>query len=280
MKSKSNKKTSTRGGKLISAVYNSVTQFWGAINGKAMQEGWHNSSNSHNFDFCGTKTFDEATELLLQGDRATADKVLRDVAAIKRLINKQAKRMRVETGVVGFAPNVPNYLAGVPRSMITAKPAERKDKVINVVYNFGAAWTISTDDMIKAVINLAGAVYALEAGGARVNVYGGCCTWYKSDEVGVFIKVKNASQPMDTLKMIYPLGHPSMLRRHGFRWYEVTKGIPSGFKKTFGHCCNISNFAQIAAAAGIKCDRAIDCNIASKNDYKALAKIIDTGVIV
>lgn len=277
MKRKSKKQSGNN--KMITAVYNSVTQFWGAINEKPTNAGfWESSKRESNSK--GTKTYEEATELLLKGDRATADKVLRDVAAIKRLINKQAKRWRVETGVVGFAPNVPNYLAGVPRSMITAKPADRKDKVVNVVYNFAAPYFVTKEELTTAVINLAGAVCALEAGGARVNVFAQFAAENGSDKLGLFVKVKNASQPMDTLKMIYPLGHPSMLRRHALRWVETANGIPTSFASDYGQAVTLGTAGNIAAAAGVKCDRVIDYSIASNNDYKALAKMIDTGVII
>lgn len=273
---KTNKTTS---GKLITAVYNSVTQFWAAINEKPTQDGFNESSKNKDKSK-GTESYEAATELLLQGDRENADKVLREVAAIKRQVGKETKRQRVGTGVVGFAPNVPNYLAGVPRNMITATPNKRKDKVVNVVYNFAAPWSVSKETLTTAVINLAGAIVALEAGGARVNVYAQYAAENGADRVGLMVKVKNASQPMDTLKMIYPLGHPSMLRRHGFRWIETTSGVPSSFAFNYGGAVKLTTAAKIAADAGVKCDRVIDYAVASENDYKALARMLDTGVII
>lgn len=270
--------------------FDSVTAFWAGIKGKASQPAFAGREVSQQISdfrdaFTGTHTFEEATGLLLEGDRQNADKVLRSVMAIKRQVGKETKRQRVGTGVVGFAPNVPNFLAGVPRNMITATPSKRKDKIINLVYNIGAACTIEKEILQQAVINLAGAIVALEAGGARVQVFANW-TVYETKRGGgkhftsLFVKIKNASQPLDVLKMVYPLGHPSMLRRHAFMWMEITKDIPDCFRGGYGSQVAPTEVGQICADAGVKCDRVLDYKVASENDYKALARMIDTGVII
>lgn len=264
--------------------FDSITAFWGGVKDKeaqpafagyeaALQTGWYRD------DFTGTHTFEEATGLLLEGDRENADKVLRAVMAIKRQVGKETKRQRVGTAVVGFAPNVPNYLAGVPRAMITATPSKRKDKIINLVYDTTAPCIVEKEVLQKAVINAAGAIVALEAGGARVNVYATFSVVSGQHKSGVFVKVKNASQPLDVLKMIYPLGHPSMMRRHMFRWLEVTP-MPKGFRHGYGTCMSASQVGKLAQSADIKCDRVLNYEVASENDYKTLARMIDTGVII
>lgn len=272
--------------KTIINRFDSVAAFWANIKDKEAQPAFkdHEASQkvgAYRTEFTGTKSFEEATGLLLNGDRINADEVLRRVVAIKRQVGKQTKRQRVGTGVVGFAPNVPNYLAGVPRAMITATATNKKDKIINLVYNVAAPWTVETKALQKAVINLAGAIVALEAGGARVNVYVGwtCNSCSGGHKCGAFVRVKNASQPLDTLKMIYPLGSPSMIRRHFFRWLEVTE-LPSEFRTGYGRCLGNAECGHLANVAGVKCDRAIDYEVASENDYQKLARMIDTGVII
>lgn len=264
--------------------FDSVTAFWAGIKDKAAQPafaGYEASQQISDFrdDFTGTHTFEEATGLLLEGDRQNADKVLRAVMAIKRQVGKETKRQRVGTGVVGFAPNVPNFLAGVPRNMITATPSKRKDKIINLIYDTTAPADTDKEVLQRAVINIAGAIVALEAGGARVNVYATFSVESKKHKSGVFIKVKNACQPLDVLKMIYPLGHPSMMRRHLFRWLEVTP-MAKSFRHGYGTCMTASQCGQLAQNADIKCDRVMNYSTASDNDYKALARMIDTGVII
>ena len=263
--------------------FDSVTAFWAGLKDKAARPafaGYEASQQISDFrdDFTGTHTFEEATGLLLEGDRQNADKVLRSVMAIKRQVGKETKRQRVGTGIVGFAPNVPNYLAGVPRNMITATPSKRKDKIINLVYDTTAPCSVEKEALQKAVINIAGAIVALEAGGARVNVYATFSGYAGQNKSGVFVKVKNASQPLDVLKMIYPLGHPSMMRRHFFRWLEITP-MSKKFRSGYGTCMSTSGVGQLAQKADIKCDRVLNYEVASENDYKAIAKMIDTGVI-
>lgn len=265
--------------------FNSVTAFYSGIKDKSAQKafaGYEASQqiSSYRDEFTGTTSFEAATRLLLEGDRENADSVLRRVVAIKREVGKTTKRQLVGTGVVGFAPNVPNFLAGVPRNMITATPTNKKDKIINLVYNTTAPADTDKEVLQRAVINMAGAIVALEAGGARVNVY---ATFSVSasggHRSGVFVKVKNASQPLDVLKMIYPLGHPSMMRRHFFRWLEVTK-MPAAFRHGYGQYMQNYEVGRLANEAGIKADRVIGYETASQNDYKALARMIDTGCII
>lgn len=283
-------KTNASGGKTVVERFDNVSLFWAGINGKETQKAFKPQEASlgtgkFRFDFTGTNNIEEATKLLLEGDRQNADKVLQSVMAIKRQVGKETKRQRVGTGVVGFAPNVPNFLAGVPRNMITATPSKRKDKIINLVYNIGAGCTIEKETLQQAVINLAGAIVALEAGGARVQVFANW-TVYETKRGGgkhftsLFVKIKSAAQPLDVLKMVYPLGHPSMLRRHAFRWMEITKDIPDCFRGGYGSQVAPTEVGQICADAGVKCDRVLDYKVASDNDYKALARMIDTGVII
>jgi len=283
-------KKNESGGTTIVERFDSVATFWAGISEKETQNAFkgyeYSKDNSkRRLEFTGTKDFESATKLLLEGDRQSADEVLRQVTAIKRQVGKETQRQRVGTGVVGFAPNVPNYLAGVPRNMITATPNKRKEKIINLVYNIGCPYSVDKETLKKAVINLAGAIVALEAGGARVNVFANWTVWDSKRGGGkhytsLFVRVKNASQPLDCLKMIYPLGHPSMLRRHAFRWIETTKEVPECFSHGYGSQVEPHQVGRLCADAGVKCDRVLDYQSASENDYKALARMIDTGVII
>ena len=80
---------------------------------------------------------------------------------------------------------------------------------------------------------------SIESNGTRVNLYVGEAVINKSyDQVaGMAIKIKNATQPIDIVKMVYPLVNPSMLRRHHFRWMEITAGIAQNFSDGYG-CVN------------------------------------------
>lgn len=281
------RKTKNESGKGTTVLerFDSVTAFWAGIKDQPATKAFakyeaSQQISSYRDDFTGTHSFEDATKILLEGDRENADKVLNQVAAIKRQVGKETKRQRVGTGVVGFAPNVPNYLAGVPRNMITATPNKRKDKIINLVYDMTAPCSVEKEVLQRAVINVAGAVVALEAGGARVNVFVTYSADSGSNKCGLFIRVKSASQPLDVLKMIYPLGHPSMFRRHGFRWLETNKDIPASFRSGYGCHMTLFRCGQLATEAGIKSDRVINYEVASENDYKTLAKMIDTGVII
>lgn len=69
-----------------------------------------------------TKTYDEADNLLLYGDKKTAKAIEQNgVADVRANISREMQRRQVFSSVVGFAPNVPAYLAGAPNSMINQR---------------------------------------------------------------------------------------------------------------------------------------------------------------
>ena len=74
----------------------------------------------------------------------------------------------------------------------------------------------------------------LEAQGFRLNVSVGCLAEKNKQNVACSILIKSASQPFDVLKMVYPLAHPSMLRRHFLRFVEVTEKVSKDFVYTYG----------------------------------------------
>ena len=67
------------------------------------------------------------------------------------------------------------------------------------------------------------------------------------------IVVKDYRQPMDLLKLSFPLTSPAMFRRFGFKWKETTPfstRTTSGYGSTYPS----NQIRDIFTANGIKCD--------------------------
>lgn len=213
----------------------------------------------------GSKSYEAADKMLLYGARDLAEKL--EQAGVRqtriKLQRQQPKRV-IRTAVTGFAPHVPNYIAGIPTAMITVREKRVQQKVMTICYNCGIRWQISSDDIIKATANLMSAAMQIEASGTRVNMYvisSGDNNGGRKGEQFYYasVKIKEAGQAFDTLKMAYPLIHTSMFRRHMFRFIEVTPGLSKNFVGSYGSYGNSSaRIATIAKEGGQKFDRLID----------------------
>lgn len=196
------------------------------------------SSKNGSRSFTGTVSYGAADKLYLWGDEETA-KRLDGNYSIKTMIRKYAATKPTTkkfVSVCGAVPHVPNYIAGIPTNMIAIKRVKVKERVMDVFFNMCIDCTVSTEEIIATTIELFKAIMSIESNGTRVNLYVGEAVINKSYDqvVGMAIKIKNATQPIDIVKMVYPLVNPSMLRRHHFRWMEITAGIRENFSDGYG----------------------------------------------
>lgn len=219
----------------------------------AAESGSYSTENSYK-KWALTSTYDEADNLLLYGDKELQKKI--EEAGVKDMRTKlehYANRRKVFSSVVGFAANVPAYLSGTPNSMINVRQVRTKQKVLTFMYNTSVRASTSAERIVRATAQLVSAVLLVEASGVRVNVYAGEA--FKEDgapSVCWLCRVKDSGQKLDTLKMSYPLAHPSMLRRHWFRLLETTEGVPASYTCGYGRVIDSEQEAmRVLKAANI-----------------------------
>lgn len=207
-----------------------------AFAGRAQSHGSFTEDNESYTRWAKTNTYEEADNLLLYGCKELQKKIEKaGVAQLRLSLNSYTTKRRIVSSVVGFAANVPAYLAGTPNSMINVRQHKEKQRVLSFMYNTSVSASVSPSRIIEAAAKVVSAIMIIEAGGVRVNVWAGeafsnsgqpDCLW--------LCKIKSAGQRMDTLKMSYPLAHPSMLRRQWFRLLETTEGVPSSYVDGYG----------------------------------------------
>ena len=216
--------------------YNSIGEFSNTLKRGVTQKPFESEESSNrkerHGDFYGTFDYETADKLLLFGDKDIQRKI--EDAGVSKMRNKlkyEALRKQVFSSVVGFAPNVPAYIAGTPNSMINMRQIKTKQRVINVLYNASVSGFVSAENIISATSKMLSAIMIIESSGIRVNMYIGELTYCDetSQKFGWILRIKDSGQKLDTLKMSYPLAHPSMLRRHGFRAMEIAEGIDKAF---------------------------------------------------
>ena len=221
---------------------------------KSVADGGSYSTSSSYARWALTDSYDEADNLLLYGDRELQKKI--EDAGVKEMRTKlehYANRRKVFSSVVGFAANVPAYLSGTPNSMINVRQVRTKQKVLTFMYNTSVSASVSAERIVRATAQLVSAVLLVEASGVRVNVYAGEAFKERGEpSVCWLCRVKDSGQKLDTLKMSYPLAHPSMLRRHWFRLLETTEGVPERYTDGYGRVIDTEAEAQrVLKAANI-----------------------------
>lgn len=210
-------------GAIITETFNGVNDFLNVIGNRKPNEVFKNetlSSNSHSYTFTMTKNYRESVEIMSNGYKEG----LNDLQKCKGVKVNHASNIRKnipQTGIVGYAPHVPNAIAGVPQSMISSQRIEQRAKVLTIVYDSGADASVDATKFVQAGRNILDLVQMLELQGyrVRIDIQNAFCT--HKEKAFCRITVKNHRQPMNPLKISYLLLHPSFFRRQCFRWLET-----------------------------------------------------------
>lgn len=205
-------------------VFDSIRSFVNAIETRPLNKAFEGCSLSSEREddgyWSGAKTFAEANELLLNGDKDNLAKVTKmDVKGTK---TAHASRLRIERNVYGSMPNVPAYIIGVPNNMLNFRREPRPSNIVNIVYNITVSSDKKGDDMATAGAKIASIIKGIERNNIRVNLWVGFASKDRgtNNVSGAFVCIKQAAAPLNMLNIIYPIVHPSMLRRHFFKYLE------------------------------------------------------------
>lgn len=216
--------------------FNSISEYNGYLESGQTQPcfgGEHSFSTSDPY-WIGTKDWQEATDLLINGDKEAAKKINAKIKQLNFDASGYVAKYRMKSDYVGFAPNVPAFMANAPKTMFSIKRIRKPAPVISICYNTGATSGYSADEIATAGATMVEAIRTIEASGVRCNLYTAQLSRCQGHVAGPIVRVKDADQPFDLLKMAYPLGHPSMLRRQKFRFIEITEGIPTCYAGGYG----------------------------------------------
>lgn len=152
--------------------------------------------------------------------------IVKDVEAnLAKIRTQERKRVQFYNNVEGFAPIVPLAMMGVPESMRASRMVQSKSKVVTVVIDMSTSGYVSARDVAKTATELVGAVSAMEKQGYRVTLIAIESSCSIDETSFSAVKLKDASQPLNLSRIIYPFTTASFARRAGFAWYERKTGI-------------------------------------------------------
>lgn len=195
-------------------------------NAKPYDDSRNDSSVSSSASWSGTSSFNVAMKLCKYGD----EQLCSDIHKLSLSVNcddtiDKIKR-QYTTDIIGFTPHVPNYIMGIPNNMIRDTSIKIKSKIINVYINLSAHCGIDSDTIKREASKYVAAIDKLEEQGYRCNVYCGNMASKYGAKYGIIVKIKSDREPLNLMKMAFPMAHPSMLRRLSFKWIE---SIPIDF---------------------------------------------------
>lgn len=157
------------------------------------------------------------------------------------------------TAVIGFIPNVPNAIRNLPNSMISVDRKPQKRKTLQILYSMHGHCGRSQEYFSKSGAALLSAVNLIEKSGIQTKIDLAFMTAESGDEICFpTICIKNFGERYSFQKVSFPLVHPSMFRRIGFKWLETTPDITAhGFCHGYGRP---PEYSEVLEAVGKRKD--------------------------
>ena len=194
-----------------------------------------NSSRTGDKNFTGTNNYEEALDLLKNGYEKPLERIKGEIAKDLK-ISQSRPRRTPRNAVVGFVPNVPNYLLGIPEQMITINQTPQKVKAISIAYMIGNNCGTSAKALENAGITILNVINRLELSGIRVNLdIVMFCSSEGNEWQIASVNAKSYREQLDIKKLCFPIAHPSMFRRFGFAWLERSTDMKNDFSWGYGH---------------------------------------------
>lgn len=196
-----------------------------------------NASRRENSNFALTPDYASAVRLMRRGYSDILGRVRDEMyTKVKNLTSAYESRKSVpRSGVFGCAPNIQRHLMGLPDTMVNREIDPKKVKTIHIVYSPQAPWYVKGETFVRVGIVLLAAIELIEKSGISVKLD---CMLYSGEESGeaIFgvVQLKDYKHRLDTLKLCFPLAHPSMLRRIGFKFLETVPGMTQDFTMGYG----------------------------------------------
>lgn len=270
--------------RIIFEEYDNIYKFMDTI-GKRSDNGKFDGSSSNTGDksFYGTSSYSEAEEKFANGLPEETAELKKELLEFKAKSNIETSKIRPHNYYYGYTPNVPAAIIGLPKSMRRIHKTPQKVKAVSIYYDCGANASTSSETLRncgRAVLKL---VYAMELRGYRVKLaISARASGVESEVMLVNIKVKDWKQPLDLLKLSFPLTNASMYRRFGFKCAETMPDVRGSGWHGYGRHLTKDEIIETLDKSGIDTKNTFvivpdDCQ---KVDYDPMTLAKEIGIII
>ena len=235
--------------RVIKEEFSSIHHMLQTINSRSNNQIMRNehSSQTADYDFTRTRSYDEAIDLISKGYTEILPKVKSGIKKLEKKLNTEfhnIKKIRPDIKIEGFTPHVPNSILNLPNSMINIDRHPQKQKTLDIIYVMGACCGQDAQLFIDAGIVLLTAIKILELNriSVRLRVSFKFSSDYRDPDSRAEILfptvlVKDYGQRIDLQKLCFPIAHPSMFRRFGFKWLETHPDVTGAWSCGYGYSC-------------------------------------------
>lgn len=177
------------------------------------------ASVNESFDFTQTSSFKEAWDLCrFSWDEGFAN-FYNLFRKVKYIFTKDYVTER-DFLPVGYLPNIPRYLKGIPTSMYTYKKVEAT-KMLNIYMQTDYNSYQTKEQIINRGVLTLNLINYLESNSIKVNFLLISVSIQNNEIAMIKIPLKNAYERLNLKKCYFPIVHPSFLRRLCFRAEEL-----------------------------------------------------------
>ncbi len=191
------------------------------------------SSQKDDFQWTGTRSYKAACEMLSTGYLDVIKKLQKNVAQANKLNAKffsEIDRPRPYVGVQGYIPCVPNAIRNLPQSMINVDRKPMKRKTLHILYSISGSASREANWFVQCGTALLSAIDIIEHAGIQTKID---LNFFSSASDGQYpfptICIKNYGERYSVQKISFPLAHPSMFRRIGFKWLETSPAVDNHY---------------------------------------------------
>ncbi len=176
------------------------------------------SSTNGDKSFTGTDSYEEAWNLCRFTMNQGFSQFYQKFQSLKYKMSFEEKKEDVYS-VVGYVPNVPRYLLGIPTNMRSYRNLQANETIsiyMNMAYS-----CYQTHSQIEnrgvLVLNL---ISFLENKGYHINLFTYDFSECENEKILMIVPIKTKDEKLNIKKAYFPLVHPSFLRRLLFRAEE------------------------------------------------------------
>lgn len=213
-------------------IFNSINEFMQKINTRGENKyykGRYLGSKNETKKSSGTENYNEADDLF-RGGWLEGRKYLEALTTQKKAF-APAPAYKRERRVAGGRIHVGALIAGSDKVFNKRIKTFRdaSNPVITLFLNTAVPYNITAEQIATTAGCLFSAVRNLEAEGYKVELYLGLVLYCKKKKQNFanMIRLKSSCEQLSETKMLYPIVHPSFLRRHGLRWIETSSITPA-----------------------------------------------------
>ena len=235
--------------KCIYEEFTSINQLLNTLNSRPNNQVMSESeaSRTGDRDFCETSSYEEAVDLFVHGYTDIVGQVRAEVRKNNKAIySNPIERRTIMNMPVGFIPNVPNALQNKPDSMINIVSTPQKRKTLSVIYAMGGSCGEEAESFIKAGAALVSALNLIELSGVQTRLYVDFMpSSGRKEMLSPVLRVKNYGERFNLTKICFPLVHPSMFRRIGFKYLETCPFVTDdSFRLGYGRLPEIEDLRR------------------------------------